>query len=182
MKMFKRYLLHEKLHIRFGALLAVVLAALLGAWVVSYLLLPEGFLRGRSAAQALAGGDLAGGSVWLEWLRLLAINLGVVSVSIIAPNLFRTASDYPLGYVSTTLIAAVFGVTLGTDSFAVSLGGKLLPTLAILGSSGLYEIAAYVLLATTTVSIARYRLVGKWGATITPLRTTAVTREQVLSN
>jgi hypothetical protein len=77
-------------------------------------------------------------------LQLLIINIGVVFISIIAPNLFRTERDYPLGYTSITLIAVVFGVTLGTDSFSLPMGGKMLPTLVLFGSSGLYEITAYV--------------------------------------
>ena len=182
--MLKKYLMHPKLLVRFGALLGVVMAALLGAWILSYLLLPEGLLRGRTAAQALAGNDLAGGSVWLEWLRLLAINLGALFISIIAPNLFQTEKGYPLGYTSTTLIAVVFGVTLGTDSFSVPLGGKMLPTLAIFGSSGLYEIIAYVLAAAATFSIPRYRLLGSMFKqtvqTIVPPKTKAVIVERFI--
>jgi hypothetical protein len=160
--MVKRYLMHDRLLVRFGALFGMVFIVLLGAWAVSYLLLPEGVLRGRTAAQVLAGIDLAGGRVWLEWLRMLAINLGIMLLVMIAPNILRTEGDYPLGYSTVTLIAAVFGVTLGTNSFALSLGGKLPPTMAIFGSSGLYEIAAYVLATTATISIAKYRLVGTW--------------------
>lgn len=156
------------------------MAAFLGAWLLSYLLLPEGLLRGRSAAQVLAGNDLLGGSVWLEWLRLLAINVGVVVFSIIAPNLFRTEKDYPLGYTSTTLIAVVFGITLGTDSFAMSIGGKMPPTFAVFSSSGLYEIIAYVLAAAATVSISRYRLIGKGVTPITPPKTRLVVQERLL--
>ena len=59
---------------------------------------------------------------------------------------------------SNTVLAAV----LGTNSFTLSIGGRLPPSMAIFGSSGLYEIAAYVLAATATVSISRYRLVGTW--------------------
>jgi len=160
--MFKRYLMHEKLLVRFGALLGVVATVFLCAWILSYFFLPEGVLRGRNAAQVLAGNDLAGGSVWLEWLRILAINLGVVFLLVVAPNVLRTEGDYPLGYYTVALLAIIFGVTLGTNSFTLSLGGKLLPTAAIFGSSGLYEISAYVLAATATASIAKYRLVGKW--------------------
>ena len=179
-----KYLLHEKLLVRFGSLLVLVMAAFLGGWILSYLFLPEGLLRGRSAAQALAGNDLAGGSVWLEWLRLLAINLGALFLSIIAPNLFRTEKDYTLGFTSTTLIAVVFGITLGTDSFSLPMGGKMLPTLAILGSSGLYEIIAYVLAAAATVSISRYRLVGSGlkqkVEVIVPPKTESVTWERLI--
>jgi hypothetical protein len=160
--MFKRYLMHDRLLVRFGALLGMVVIVLLGSWALSYLFLPEGILRGRTAAQVLAGDDLAGGSVWLEWLRLFAINLGIMLLVMVAPNLLRTEGDYPLGYCTVTLVAAVFGVTIGTNSFALALGGKLPPTLAVFGSSGLYEIAAYVLATTATISIAKYRLVGRW--------------------
>jgi hypothetical protein len=160
--MFKRYLMHDQLLVRFGALFGMVFIVLLGTWSLSYLLLPEGVLRGRTAAQVLAGNDLAGGSVWWEWLRILAINIGIMLVVMIAPNLLRTAGDYPLGYRTVTLVAAVFGVTIGTNSFALALGKRLPPTVAIFGSSGLYEIAAYVLATTATISIAKYRLVGKW--------------------
>ncbi|NTW96925.1 MAG: hypothetical protein HGB28_00025 [Oscillochloris sp.] len=160
--MFKRYLMHDRLLVRFGTLFGMVMIVLLGTWSLSYLFLPEGILRGRTAAQVFAGNDLAGGSVWLEWLRLLAINLGIMLLVMIAPNILRTAGDYPLGYSTVTLVAAIFGVTIGTNSFALELGGKLPPTLAIFGSSGLYEIAAYVLAATATISITKYRLVGTW--------------------
>ena len=161
-EVFKRFLVHERLLVRFGALLVVALVVLLGAWILSFFFLPEGILRGRNAAQVLAGNDLAGGSVWLEWLRIFAINLAVMLLLVVAPNILRTVGDYPLGYSTVTLLAIVFGITLGTNSFAISLGGKSPPTLAIFGSSGLYEIAAYVLAATTTSSIAKFRLVGKW--------------------
>jgi hypothetical protein len=160
--MFKPFLLHDKLLIRFGSLLGVVLVFFLGAWTLSYLFLPEGILQGRNVGQILAGNDLAGGSVWLEWLRIFAINLVVMLLVIIAPNVFRTEGDYPLGYHTATLIALMYGVVLGTDSFTLSMGGKIAPTVAIFGRSGIYEIAAYVLAAAATVSISKYRLVGKW--------------------
>ncbi len=181
--MFKRYLMHDRLLIRFGTLLGVVMLIFLGTWTVSYVLLPEGLLRGRTAAQVLAGTDLAGGSVWLEWLRLLALNLGIMGFVIIAPNLVRTPGDIPLGYSTVTLQAVVFGMIVGTNSFSVSLGGKLPPSLAIFGSTGLYEIAAYALAATATVSIARYRLIGTWPkqkTSIIPTQTTAVIRERTV--
>lgn len=160
--MFQKYLLHDKLLIRFGSLLGFVLIVFFTAWTVSYFLLPEGALRGRTVSQVLAGNDLAGGSVWLEWLRILAINLGVMFFLVIAPNVIRTTGDLPLGYSTVTILAVVFGIAMGTNSFALSLGGKLPPSIVVFGSSGLYEIIAYVLAATATVSISKYRLVGQW--------------------
>jgi hypothetical protein len=108
----QKYLLHDKLLVRFGSLLALAVVVFLGAWTASYFLMPEGVLRKQTVAQVLAGDDLAGGSVWLEWLRILAINLGATCV-IIAVNLFRTAGNCPLGYVTVILNAMLFGVVLG---------------------------------------------------------------------
>jgi hypothetical protein len=180
--MLRRHLLHEKLSVRFGVLWGMVMLFFLGAWTLSYWLLPEGILQGRTAAQVLAGTDLAGGSVWLEWLRISVLNLGVMFLVVVAPNVFRTGRDYPLGYVTVTLIAAVFGIILGTNSFTVSVGGKLAPTTAVLGSSGFYEISAYVLAAAATAWISKYRLSGKWPnqkiETILPPRFESVLRER----
>ncbi|HNT75081.1 MAG TPA: stage II sporulation protein M [Anaerolineae bacterium] len=78
------------------------------------------------------------------------------------PNVLRTARDYPLGYSTVTLLALLFAVTLGTNSFTLSTGGKQPPTFAIFTSSGLYEITAYLLAAAATLSLAKYRLVGQW--------------------
>jgi hypothetical protein len=156
---FARYLLHDDLLVRFPALLLADAVVFLVAWTLAYLLLPEGLLTGRTGAAVLAGGDLAGGSVVLEAARLLAINLAVVECAIVAPNLIRQGG-WPLGYSSLAVVTAVFGVTIGTNSFAVSLGGKIPPSLEVFGSSGLYEIAAYALAAASTVSIVRWEVIG----------------------
>ncbi|MCL4561996.1 MAG: hypothetical protein M1281_15475 [Chloroflexi bacterium] len=160
--MFQKYLMHDRLPVRFGLLLGVVLIVFLLAWTLSYLFLPEGVLLGKTAAQALAGNDLAGGSVYLEWLRILALNIGMMGL-FVAANLFRATGNVPLGYVAVAGNALMFGAIIGTNSFPLSQGGKLPPSLGILGSSGLYEIAAYVLAAAATISISKYRLIGKWG-------------------
>ena len=160
--MFQKYLLHDKLPVRFGSLLGFVLIAFFAAWTVGYLLLPEGALRGRTVAQAFAGNNLAGDSVWLEWLRILAINLGAMFLLVIAPNLIRTPRNLPLGYSTVTILVVVFGITIGTNSFALSLGSKLPPSMMVFGTPGLYEIIAYVLAATATTSISKYRLIGPW--------------------
>ncbi len=160
--MIKRYLLHDNLVIRFAALWGGVMLLFLGVWTLSYLFLPEGLLQGRNLAQTLGGDTLAGGSVWLEWLRLLAINLVVMLGVVVAPNVLRTVRDYPLGYSTVTLLTLLFAITLGTNSFTLSVGGKQPPSFAIFTSSGLYEITAYLLAAAATLSLAKYRLVGQW--------------------
>lgn len=184
MGMLKRYLLHEKLWVRFAALWVGTLILFVGVWAVSYLFLPEGLLRGRTAAYVLAGDDLAGGSVWLEWLRILAINLGVMFLMVMAPNLLRGENGYPYGYTSAILTTLIYAIVLGTNSFSISQGGKLPPTLEIFGRSGIYEISAYLLAAAATVSISRYRVMGKWPKqtveAITPPTERAVIQERTL--
>ena len=158
------------------------MAVFLSAWTLSYFFIPEGVLRGRLVGQVLAENGLAGGSVWLEWLRIFAINLGVMLLLAVAPNVFRTEGGYPFGYSLVTLLAVVCGITLGTNSFTFSLGGKIPPTVAIFGSSGLYEITAYVLAAAATTSISKYHLVGKWPkqtiAAIVPPQAESVIQER----
>jgi hypothetical protein len=161
-KMIKRFLLHDKLLIRYGVLLGMVLAVFLSIWTLSYLFLPEGILRGRLVGQVLTGQGLAGGSVWLEWLQIFTINLVVMLLLVVAPNLFRTNGGYPFGYITVTLLVVVNAITLGTNSFSFSLGGKIPPSVIIFGSSGLYEIIAFVLAAASTISISKFHLVGKW--------------------
>jgi hypothetical protein len=160
--MIKDYLMHQKLTVRFAALWGLVGVGFLMAWTLSYLFLPEGFLRNQTIAQKVMGEGLAGGSVWLEWARIFAYNLGAACMLVILPNFLHTEKGYPLGYSTAGILAISFGVILGTNSFSISAGGKMAPTLAIFGSTGLYEISAYLLAAAATYSIARYQIVGKW--------------------
>jgi hypothetical protein len=174
-----RYLLHDSLLVRFPALLLADAVVLVAAWALGYLLLPEGFLAGRTGAAVLAGGDLAGGSVVLEAGRLLAINLAVVAGAVVAPNLVRQGG-YPLGYSTLAVLTAFFGATIGTNSFAVSLGGKIPPSLAVFGSSGMYEIAAYALAAAATVSLVRWQVVGSKAERVPPVTDGRVIRQRNL--
>ena len=160
--MLTRWLLHPNLFTRFLAFLIVVGILFFLAWALSYALLPEGVLRGRTAAAALAG-ETAAASFWAEWARIAAVNLAVCLCAVIAPNLIKNPSGVPLGYTTTALLAALYAVTLGTNSFTLPLpGGPLAPTLAVFQRSGPYEITAYVLAAASTVSIARWALRGRW--------------------
>ncbi|MCX8062980.1 MAG: stage II sporulation protein M [Anaerolineales bacterium] len=132
------------------------------AWITSYLLLPEGFLRGKSVSQIVSGYDLLGGSIYLEWLRIFAINLFILGIAIIAPNIFRNDKNIPLGYLTTEIISIIYAISIGTNSFSFTLGGKLPPSFDIFTTSGIYEIMAYVLGAAATFPLSKYRIVGKW--------------------
>ena len=159
----KALLLHRSVWVRFVTLWASAAAVCLVAWYVGYALLPEGILRGRLPAQALAGGSEAAGSFLREWLRIFAINLTLAAVFIAGAGLMRDENGYPLSYLVPLVWAAFYGVLLGTNSFSFSLpGGRMAPSLAVFGRSGPFEISAYVLLAVALRGAARYRIVGRW--------------------
>ena len=121
-------------------------------WSLAYLLLPEGLLRGRTAGAALAG-DQAAASLWLEWLRILAINLTVAAGVFVAPNLLRTPRGIALGNVAVLVMVTLAAVVTGTNSFSVQTGtsASLAPSLEILTHPGPYELVAYLLATASRV-------------------------------
>jgi len=161
--MLKRYLIHKRLLVRFLSLLAAVSVVFVGVWSASYWLLPEGLLTGRTGGAVLAGDDLAGGRVWLEWLRILGLNLLVMGLFMVPANLIVTKRGYPFGYVAVVVIAAGFATAIGTNSFTIPMPVRLPPSFSAFGAAGVYEIMAYVLVVTATTSIGRWR-VKRWFA------------------
>lgn len=152
----KQLLCHERLYVRFLALfgLGVVLFTL--AWTLSYFFLPEGVLRGRTGSAILAG-DEAAGSFSAEWLRIVALNLMAGSLIVLANRIYRFRG-YPLGYIIPLAWLTTYAVCLGTNSFSIPLPERMAPSLAVLGRTGLYEIAAFTLVAVATYSINLYKV------------------------
>jgi hypothetical protein len=150
----QRWLVHRRLAVRFAGLLALGVLMFAAAWTLGYWVLPEGLLRGRSAAAALAG-DTAAPTFWAEWGRVFAVNLLLGSLILLANGLVRV-NGYPLGYLIPLVWFAMYGLTLGTNSFAIPLPERMAPSLAVLGRSGLYELAAYALAATATSGLSGY--------------------------
>ena len=150
----KQLLCHERLYVRFLALfgLGVVLFTL--TWTLSYLFLPEGVLRGRTGSAMLVG-DEAAGSFIAEWLRIVALNLMMGSLIVLANRIFHF-KGFPLGYLIPLGWLTQYAVLLGTNSFSIPLPERLAPSLAVLGRAGLYEIAAYMLVAVATYSLPLY--------------------------
>lgn len=153
----KGLLCHEAWYVRFLALLGLSMALFVLVWTVAYYLLPEGVLRGRSGAAALAGEEAAASFI-LEFLRIVAINLLPMGIVIYANRLLRVGG-YPLGYLPPLIWALNYAVTLGTNSFSIPLPEPMAPSLAVLGRAGPYEITAYVLVATATygISVNRFK-------------------------
>ncbi|MCC6190327.1 MAG: hypothetical protein IT318_14960 [Anaerolineales bacterium] len=149
-------LVHPRLAVRFGSLLAIGLLVFVSAWALGYWGLPEGLLRGRNAAAVLAG-QAAAPSFVREWGRLLAVNLLMGSIIALANGLLRV-NGLPLGYLIPLVWFGMYGLTLGTNSFAIPLPARMAPSLAVLGRSGLYELAAFTLAAAATSGLSRYTL------------------------
>jgi len=152
----QRLFCHRLLVVRFLSLLALGLATFWLSWTIGYYLLPEGILRGRTVAAALAGSSAAG-SFASEFARIAGINLAFAAVFVVGANRLLSVRGYPLGYLPPILWSLLYGVFLGTNSFSIPLPAPMAPSLEVFRRSGLYEIAAYVLIAASThgISVAR---------------------------
>lgn len=149
----RQYLMHERLSVRFASLVGLGLIALYVSWALAYAFLPEGVLRGKSGAAVLAG-DAAAGSVLVEFIRIFALNLGAVTFFVALPNRLLHVNGYPLGYLPPMIWFAHYGALLGSNSFSIAMPERLIPSLAVFSRSGVYEIAAYCLVAASTHAIA----------------------------
>lgn len=151
-----RLLSHERLYVRFLTLFVLGTVIFVLAWTVSYLFLPEGVLRGRTGAAILAG-DEAAGSFVAEWIKIMALNV-VVGAVIVAGNRILRYKRFPLGYLPPLVWYTLYGVFLGTNSFSLPMADRMAPSLAVLGRSGPYEMAAYMLVAVATYSLPLYEV------------------------
>jgi hypothetical protein len=121
-----------------------------GAWIASYYLLPEQALSGVAVSPGLV---TESPDAWATFAQLVVVNLILGMGSIIFGNHFRIGK-VPLGYVAPLFWAVLYGLFLGTNSFDVSAGGKIPPTLAVVWTrSGVLEITAYLILAAATVGL-----------------------------
>lgn len=154
--MLSRLLDHPRILPRFLTLLALAVAIFVAAWAVAFYLLPEGILRGRTIASVLAGSEGAA-TFTAEFLRIAGLNLGSMALFVVLPNRLTRVGRYPLGYVPPMLWAALYAITLGTNSFSIPLTERMAPSFGVLGRSGVYEIASYVLMAVSTHAISLSR-------------------------
>lgn len=148
-------LCHEKLSVRFLTLFGISTILFLIAWAFSYAFLPEAVLRGRTGSVIV--GDEAASSFIGEFLRIAAFNLFAMG-TIVASNWILKVRCYPLGYLLPFYFAVVYAVTLGTNSFSIPLAIRMAPTFEVLARSGVYEIAAFILMAASTFGITAYRV------------------------
>jgi len=139
-------------HERFVFLWLVSFTLFFVVWVLSYLLLPEGVLRGRLLSASLLGKDV---NFLDTFVRIFAFNflIGGVLVSIVC-NFFRVAG-LPLSYAAIWGQISLFGILKGTNSFLYPYPTMLDSVMGFL-RTGLWEFTAYILMASAFVSLGRY--------------------------
>ncbi len=135
---------------------ATVIAAVLwlGAWIVSYLFIGEGALTGVMAGRVPDGIFRADSSLAIT---IFQWNL-VFGVGAIVVGSFFAVGGLSLGYFAPWWWALGYGLALGTNSFVVTLPGKIAPRLDILWQHiGAREILAYLLVAAALANIHLFR-------------------------
>ena len=133
---------------------AIALVLWLGAWTLSYLLIGEGALREVMSARIPDGVFEASPSLALtifQWNLVFGVG------AIVVGSLFAIG-PISLGYFAPWWWALGYGVALGTNSFVLTVPGKLAPRLDILWQHiGAREILAYVLVSAALANIHLFR-------------------------
>lgn len=162
-------------HLAPRALTAVGIAAglWLVAWTVSYLTVGEGALREVMSSRVPEGVFTVGPSlaVTIFWWNL-AFGVG----SIVVGSMFAIGR-VSLGYFAPWWWALGYGVALGTNSFVLTVPGKLAPDPTVLWQHiGGREILAYVLVAAALANIHLWRPRRWHDLTLSRVRTVADVR------
>jgi len=133
--------------VRFAGLILMGVAILFAAWSLSYRALPERIVEGKSAVYYV---PIRTDETVTTFIRILVWNLAVGCIPIAVANLV-SIKGFPFGYALSSYHWAMYGVLLGTNSFIIPGPGRFLPSITtLLNGTGLYEIAAYALIASAT--------------------------------
>lgn len=152
----KRILCHEHVLVRFGGLYLLGFVFFLGTWHLGYHLLPEGALKGSSIA-AQAAGEEVSGTLAGELIRILLINV-IMGTMIVSFNLALRINKFPLGYLVPMVWFILYGLILGSNSFSIPMDRRMGPSFNVIQRSGIYEMAAYTLIAVATFNISRFEI------------------------
>lgn len=124
-----------------------------GAWWIGYLWLPEGLLRGGSIASQLPLEELG---LWERTLGIIGWNGLWALLFAAGANLVRVR-DWPMGFTAVLAMWGLYGLVLGTNSFAEPLPVRPAPSLLlVLQRSGFFELLAYLLVAGATAGLGRW--------------------------
>lgn len=145
-----RTFLNRSVIVRFASLLTLGCLLFILAWSVGYIILPEGAFRaGAEAHMARSSLDSASQTAVAEWIKILRVNFIPILLIIFSSLLIRI-NGVPLGYLVALYNLILYGLFVGTNSFAIPYADRLPPSLAILERSGPYEMTALLLLAAAT--------------------------------
>lgn len=133
---------------------AIALGVWIVAWTLSYVAVGEGVLREVMASRVPEGVFKAGPSLAVT---ILFWNL-LFGVGSIALGSMFAIGRVSLGYFAPWWWALGYGVALGTNSFVLTVPGKLAPDPSVLWQHiGAREILAYVLVAAALANIHVWR-------------------------
>jgi hypothetical protein len=140
-----RYVNHDHVLVRFVSLWVVVASVFTAAWILIYLFLPQGLLRGGNPGASTG----YAGSITREFLWLFGWNVGV-SLIAIGVNTFRSVNT-PMGYVVEVVQAPWYRTVWGRRSLAIGSGERIAASLNVLVErSGPMEITAIVAIVVAT--------------------------------
>ncbi len=136
------------------AAVSIAVALWLGAWSISYLLVGEGALRAVMTAripdEVLSSGPSLATTIF-GWNLLFGVGAVVVG------SLFAFGR-LSLGYFAPWWWALGYGAALGTNSFVLTVPGKIAPRIDILWQHiGAREILAYILVAVALSNVHLWR-------------------------
>lgn len=151
----KKLLSSDRILIRFLGLYLISLILLFLSWTVAYYFLPEGLLRGKTLLNSLAGENVAS-NIMTEFLIIFSLNIFASSIIILGNYILRV-KYFSFGYLVPLAWTILYGITLGTNSFAFLMTEKSVPGWRVFLRSGPYEMMAAVLLAVATDCISRNR-------------------------
>jgi hypothetical protein len=138
-------LTHRNVAVRATSAWFIGLTALVAAWLVSYRFMPEGAVSFSLASQLpleslrQQAGLAAGIFLW---------NLAVGGTALMLSSFFRLGR-VPLAYLAPWAWFALYGIALGTNSFAITTPGmRVAPQVEVAWNHvGLRELSAYLLAA-----------------------------------
>ncbi len=138
----------ENIIVRFLTLYLLSLILFIISWILAYLILPEGAIRGLGILPGMAGEE-ASDTLFNEFITIFGLNTAGWII-IIVGNYILKVKKFSFGYLIPIAWMIMYGIVLGTNSFSISIGEKMAPSLNVFGRSGIYEMMAGCLFAVST--------------------------------
>jgi len=151
LKKFFRGFDHDKIYIRLFSLFHFGLILFFLSWIIGYYLLPEGVLQDIRIINYLTR-DLSLLESAQDYIYYAVFYIGVFGFILIG-NFIMKVKYFPYGYLIPLAWMVLYGLTVGTNSFAVPMEMAMAPSLAIVSQAGLHEILAASIMAVSTYDL-----------------------------